>query len=245
MHRFYVKQDQIVGNQIILLGTDVNHIVNVLRMRPGEQILLCDGARGEYRCMITEMTKSKVVATIQQSKETENELQTKLYLFQGIPKKDKMEWIIQKAVELGVHQIIPVKTKRTIVQLETKEKEEKKRNRWNRIAESAAKQSGRGYIPTVTAPCSFEKAIQMAQSFPLNLIPYEKADDFTKTKAILQNIKQEKEIGVFIGPEGGYEETEIAQAQEKGVIPITLGKRILRTETAGIVMLSLLMAAVQ
>ncbi len=165
----------------------------------------------------------------------------KIYLFQGLPKKDKMELIIQKAVELGVFEIIPVMTQRTVVKLEDKKKEDKKVERWQLIATSAAKQSNRGIIPTVSGTMSFKESLDYAKNMDIKIIPYENADDINKTKEIIQSIKSGQSVGIFIGPEGGFEEKEIGQALEAGVLPITLGRRILRTETAGLAILSMIM----
>ena len=168
------------------------------------------------------------------------ELSSKIYLFQGLPKSDKMEWIIQKAVELGVHQVIPVATKRAVVRLEGK-KEVNKQRRWQAISESAAKQSKRMLIPNVHQVLSFKEALKYAESMDIRLIPYELAKGMQETKEILAAIEQGQSIGIFIGPEGGFEEKEVEAAISEGAKPITLGKRILRTETAGLAILSVLM----
>ena len=168
------------------------------------------------------------------------ELPVKLYLFQGLPKGDKMELIIQKAVELGVYEIIPVRTKRVVVKLDEK-KETKKIARWQQIAESGAKQSGRGIIPEVKPVMSFKDAIDYAKNLEGVLIPYEKAEGMNKTREIIKGLKGKKSVGIFIGPEGGFDEQEIEAAMNSGVEPVTLGRRILRTETAGLTMLSILM----
>lgn len=168
------------------------------------------------------------------------ELPAQLYLFQGLPKSDKMELIIQKAVELGVYQVIPVATSRAVVKLD-KKKEESKGKRWKAIAESAAKQSGRMMIPQVTSVMSFKEAIAYAAAFDMNLIPYELAKGMAETKRILAKVKSGMKVGIFIGPEGGFDTREVEQAMAADVHPITLGRRILRTETAGMAALSILM----
>ena len=182
------------------------------------------------------------IAVLQIEKEWQNdtELSSRITLFQGLPKSDKMELIIQKAVELGVYQIIPVSTARTIVKMDEK-KTDKKVSRWNSISESAAKQSGRGIIPEVTDVMSFSEALEHSKGLGITLIPYELAKEMYETKGILKEIKAKEQIGIFIGPEGGFEQQEVEKAVEAGAHPITLGKRILRTETAAITMLSILM----
>ncbi|MDF2589768.1 MAG: hypothetical protein K0S41_3609 [Anaerocolumna sp.] len=241
MYRFYVEQNQIGENSITITGSDVNHIKNVLRMRVGEKLVICNGQGKDFYCIIESETDGQVVANIIEIRDTDTELAGKIYLFQGLPKKDKMELIIQKAVELGAFEIIPVMTKRTIVKIEDKKKELKKVERWQTIANSAAKQSNRGIIPTVTETKSFKEALSYAKDMDCKVIPYENADDITKTKEIIQNIKNNQSVAIFIGPEGGFEEQEISMALDSGILPITLGKRILRTETAGLAILSMIM----
>ncbi len=241
MYRFYVKPDQIGEGVIKINGSDVNHIKNVLRMKPGEKIIICNGQGKDFYCIIKNESDGQITAEILKTQDTDTELEGKLYLFQGIPKKDKMEWIIQKAVELGVYEIIPVMTKRTVVKLEDKKRELKKIERWQTIAASAAKQSGRGIIPAVAETRSFKEALIYAGNLDHKIIPYENAENITETKNLINNIKTGASAGIFIGPEGGFEEEEINQAKEAGFLPITLGRRILRTETAGLAILSLIM----
>lgn len=241
MHCFYVDKTQIAGEQIRITGTDVNHIKNVLRMTRGENITICDGEGSFYDCVIEELSKEEISVCIQEKLKETNELSGKLYLFQGLPKKDKMEFIIQKAVELGVFEIIPVAAKFCIVKLEDKKKEKKKLERWNEIAKAAAKQSGRGIIPTVMSVMSFQEAISYASELDCSVIPYEKAEGMKKAKEAIEKGAVMSSIGIFIGPEGGFSEEEIELAKEIGITPISLGKRILRTETAGLTILSLFM----
>lgn len=240
MYRFFVKPEAVSNENIVITGGDVNHISNVLRMKIGENILISDGNDRDYQCEITEITKEAVVARIVDVHGVRTELPGKIYLFQGLPKSDKMELIIQKAVELGAYEIIPVATKRSVVKLDSK-KETNKVKRWNMISESAAKQSKRMIIPKVTNVASFSKALEMAGELDIVLIPYEEAVDMKNTKKILADVSRESSIGVFIGPEGGFAKEEVELAKEQGAMEITLGKRILRTETAGMTVLSLLM----
>lgn len=240
MHRFYVTPDQIQGDTVTIRGTDVNHIKNVLRMRPGEEILICNGQGKDCYCIINKVSEGEITAEIKERKDTGTELKSRITLFQGLPKKDKIELIIQKAVELGVYEIVPVMTKRVIVKLEDKKKEEKKLERWQAIAEEAAKQSGRGIIPVIKPVISYKEALTEAGNMGRAVIPYENASGMSYTRELLQNIGLVDTIGIFIGPEGGFEESEIELATAQKVIPITLGKRILRTETAGLAVLSMI-----
>lgn len=240
MYRFYVEKEQVKEQEITIIGSDVNHIKNVLRMNIKDELILCDGQGTDYYCIITNVSNTDITAQIKDKKETDTELKTKLYLFQGLPKKDKMELIIQKSVELGVYEIIPVVTKRTVVKLDDK-KEQKKLERWQSIATSAAKQSGRGMIPKVSGIMSFKEALEYANHLDCNLVPYEKAEGISKTKEIIKELNKYNSIGIFIGPEGGFEEAEIASCINLNMEQVTLGKRILRTETAGLTILSIIM----
>lgn len=240
MYQFFVELSQINVNDksVIITGDDVNHIRNVLRMKPGEEISVSNGVDGkEYRCGIVSLEADRVICELRFVKEDDVELPCKVYLFQGLPKADKMEWIVQKAVELGVYEIIPVAAKRCVVKLDEK-RAGAKIARWRGIAEAAAKQSKRGIIPQVTEVLSFPQALKKASDMDVRLIPYEMAEGMEKTRQIIDGLKPGQSIAVFIGPEGGFEEAEIWEAQEIGVEPVTLGKRILRTETAGMAVLS-------
>lgn len=241
MYQFFVEPSQIQGNRVVITGSDVNHIKNVLRMKIGEEIAVSNGIDGkEYRCGIEEFGEDEVICTLHFVKEDGVELPSKIFLFQGLPKADKMELIIQKAVELGVYEVIPVAAKRAVVKLDEK-KAKSKIARWQGIAEAAAKQSKRGIIPEIKNVMSMKEAIGYAQEIDVKLIPYELAEDMNKTKEIINDLQPGQSVAIFIGPEGGFEEKEIADAMENGITPITLGKRILRTETAGFTVLSWLM----
>lgn len=244
MHCFYTERENIGDKELHLTGTDVNHIKNVLRMTEGEEITVCDGEGIFYRCRIKEMTAKSVEAEILESQKAETELGVKITLFQGLPKKDKMELIIQKAVELGAAEIVPVATRFCVAKIEDGKKEKKKLERWQAISEAAAKQSGRGRIPKVRPVLSFKEALKEGRQMECAMIPYEKAEGMKGFKKLLgdcQSLPEGSRIGVFIGPEGGFDEKEIEAALEAGVTPVSLGKRILRTETAGLCVLSALM----
>lgn len=241
MNQFFVEPEQIQGKRIVIGGSDVNHIRNVLRMKPGEEIAVSNGCDGkEYRCGIEEFTESEVVCSLRFIKEDGLELPSRIYLFQGLPKADKMEFIIQKAVELGAYEIIPVETKRSVVKLDER-RSQKKVERWQVIAEAAAKQSRRRVIPRVRPVMTMKEAAAYAKELDTGFIPYELAEDMGETKKRIAALLPGQSISVFIGPEGGFEEAEIQLAIENGITPITLGKRILRTETAGLAILSWLM----
>ena len=241
MYRFFVEPSQIQDKKIIITGSDVNHIKNVLRMKVGEEIAVSNGIDNrEYCCGIEEYTEHEVICTLRFVKEEGVELPARIYLFQGLPKADKMEWVIQKAIELGVYEVIPVAAKRCVVKLDEK-KAAAKVNRWQGIAEAAAKQSQRGVIPTVQSVMNMREAIEYARDMDVKLIPYELAEDMQHTKRIIEAVRPGESIAVFIGPEGGFEESEVQEALDAGIEPVTLGKRILRTETAGLTVLSWLM----
>ena len=245
MYQFFVEPSQIQDKKVIITGSDVNHIKNVLRLKTGEEIAVRNGVDGkEYRCGIEEFAQDQVICSLRFVKEEGVELPSKIYLFQGIPKADKMELIVQKAVELGVYEVIPVAAKRCVVKLDEK-KARAKVNRWQGIAEAAAKQSKRGVIPVVQEPMTMKEAAAYAREMDVKLIPYELAEDMAHTKKIMESISPGESVAVFIGPEGGFEESEVAEAVAAGIVPITLGKRILRTETAGLTVLSWLMYHVE
>jgi len=244
MHHFFVSPNQIGDEYVTIEGTDVNHIKNVLRIKPGEKILVSNSVNKDYSCEVKEISDEYIKALILETDYEGTELGCEFYLFQGLPKSDKMEMIIQKSVELGVYEIIPVQTKRSIVKFDDKKKESKIK-RYNLISESAAKQSKRIIIPEVKNVMSFKEAVEYAKDFDMNLIPYENFKDMVSTKETLATINKSMKIGIFIGPEGGFDESEINLALEKGVKRISLGKRILRTETAGLAILSVLMFQVE
>ena len=240
MYRFFVEQSQIGEETITITGEDVNHIKNVLRMKVGETILVSDGEDREYICKISDFNNDEVQAKIEDINGETRELPIEVTLFQALPKGDKMETIIQKMVELGVCEIAPVSTKRCIVKLDAKKAESKVR-RWNAIAESAAKQSKRGIIPKVLMPVNFAQALDRAKEMDMVLIPYEEAENMSITREVFSEIKTGMKIGIFIGPEGGFTESEVEEAKKIGARAITLGRRILRTETAGMATMSVLM----
>lgn len=240
MHHFFAEPSQIADGIITITGTDVNHMKNVLRMKPGEKAEISDGDGLRYLCVLETFAEEGAILRIEDAFADAVELPSKIYLFQGLPKSDKMELIIQKAVELGVYEVIPVVTKRAVVKLDEK-KAAKKVQRWNAISEGAAKQSGRSIVPQVHEVMTYNEALQYAQEMDIRMIPYEKAKGMEATKEVVDALELGQSIAIFIGPEGGFEEAEVEQAQANGVRPISLGKRILRTETAGLAVLSIFM----
>ena len=198
MYRFFVEPEQVGEKEITITGSDVNHIKNVLRMKPEETILISSGENLEYTCYIRELKEEEIIAHIMYVQESGYELPSRLYLFQGLPKSDKMELIIQKAVELGVHEIIPVASKRAVVKLDEK-KEEKKRTRWQAISESAAKQSKRMYVPEVKKVMSFSQAVEYAGQLDVVLVPYELAKGMGETREIIGKIKKGQSVESLLG----------------------------------------------
>lgn len=240
MQHFFVTPSQVKEDVIIIEGSDVNHMKNVLRMHPGEEVTISDGNNKQYLCRIDRYEDADAILEIIEEQESDTELSSRIYLFQGLPKQDKMELIVQKAVELGAYQVIPVATKRCVVKLDEK-KARKKVERWQQIAESAAKQAGRGFIPEVHDVMSFKEALEYSKELDVVLIPYELAEGMDGTKVLINSIRPGQSVGVYIGPEGGFEREEVEYAIKNGAKAITLGKRILRTETAGLTTLSVLM----
>lgn len=240
MQHFFVTPDQVQGDRITILGSDVKHMKNVLRMHIGEQVTINDGNNISYLCRVESYQEDSAILHIEEEQMTDTELSSRIYLFQGLPKQDKMELIVQKAVELGVYEVIPVATKRAVVKLDEK-KALKKVARWQQIAEGAAKQAARGYIPKVHDLMNYKEALSYAEDLDVVFIPYELAEGMKETKRLIEEIHPGESIGIFIGPEGGFEVEEVEAAIAMGAKSITLGKRILRTETAGLTTLSILM----
>ena len=210
MQNFFVYDSQVQGENIYIEGTDVNHIVHVLRMKVGEEVSVHDDVNRKYLCRIEKLLEERVVLSIVEQQESDTELSCPIYLFQGLPKLDE-------------------------------KKAQKKVNRWNAIAESAAKQSGRGIVPEVLPVMKWKEALEYARQLDVKMIPYEKAAGINATKQLIASVSFGQSVGIFIGPEGGFEEAEVEAAKEIGAVPVTLGRRILRTETAGMTILSILM----
>ncbi|MBQ2815878.1 MAG: 16S rRNA (uracil(1498)-N(3))-methyltransferase [Clostridia bacterium] len=232
MYNFFVNDECRQGDRYIITGADHNHIKNVLRMKVGDTILVSANGKSDL-CEIETIDNDEIIAPIIEEDYQNTELPLEIHLFQGLPKSDKMELIIQKAVELGVYSITPIEMKRCIIKLDDKKKKSKQA-RWQAISESAAKQSKRNTIPEINEIISYKAALNAAKELDLLLVPYENEDGILSTKEALKELKNAKSVGIIIGPEGGFDEGEIDAAKDAGGRIISLGKRILRTETAAI-----------
>lgn len=239
MHQFFLEDTQIGREFVTITGTDAHHIKNVLRMKAGEKIRVSSQGGRDFYCVIAELAEDFVQADILDEEAPSTELSGKIYLFQGIPKGSRMETVIEKAVELGVYEIIPVAMKYCVVKIDPK-KEAAKIARWQKLAEAAAKQSKRSIIPAVHSVMSYREAVEYASSCDARLLPYENARGMQATKDALASVRGCGSVSVFIGPEGGFAGEEIELAKDKMQI-ISLGRRILRTDTAGIAVMSMLM----
>lgn len=240
MQQFFADPSWIQGNSIYIEGADVNHMKNVLRMKPGEDVRVNDGRGKTYLCCVNAYEEDRAVLDILKVLDSDTELPSRITLFQGLPKGDKMEWIVQKAVELGAYSVVPFAAKRSVVKLDEK-KAAKKQARWQAIAKGAAEQSGRSIIPEVETVLTFAEALEAARALDVLLIPYELEEGMKETVRVIESILPGESVGIFIGPEGGFEEAEVELAKAAGAHPVSLGKRILRTETAGLMALSVLM----
>lgn len=244
MPKFFINNNQIDNNKIIITGKDVNHISNVLRMKIGEEIQVCDTeTSNNYLVKLQNIDKEKISCDIIEKIKSEAEPEINLKIFQGIPKSDKMELIIQKSTELGVKEIIPVQMERCVSKITPKD-EKKKIERWQKISEMASKQSGRDIIPKVNNPIKVKDICNLINELDMMIVPYEKEEKYTFKNAI-EEIKQNKNskssIGIVIGPEGGFDPNEINLLKNAGAKIVTLGKRILRTETVALAMASVIM----
>lgn len=244
MPKFFVKQEQIMENVINIIGQDVNHIKNVLRLKKDDEIAICNIDKEEtYKCKIEKIESENVVCIIKEKEEIQKEANVDITIFQGLPKSEKMELIIQKLTEIGVKEITPLNLKRCVVKLDEKNKV-KKFERWQKIAETAAKQSGRDLIPKVNPVININNVCNMIPNYDIVLVAYENEEKSSlknELKALKKKGIKNSKIGVIIGPEGGFENYEIEELKQAGARAISLGKRILRTETAPIVVASILM----
>lgn len=241
MPRFFVSPDKIAGEKITIDTDDVNHIRRVLRLSEGDVIEVCDSSGFDYSSKIEEIGDKSVVCSILSKKKSVTESSIKVTLYQGIPKGAKMDYIIEKTTELGIFSVVPVLMSRCVVKLENKKAEQKKQERWQRIAEAAAKQSGRGIIPKIDMPKPIDEAIAEMKKSSLSIAPYE-CEDVSRLKPVLQGASPTPaDISIMIGPEGGFDPSEISKIRDAGILTVTLGKRILRTETAGEAVLAMIM----
>lgn len=240
MDRFFVDKNNInlEESTCTIIGEDVKHISKVLRCKEGEKLEICDKENNEYICEITNIDKSQVDLSIIEKRDIKRESDLKVKLYQGLPKSTKMELILQKLTEVGVDEIILVSTKRSVVKVDDK-KEGKKVERWERIIYEAAKQSKRGKIPKLRGILSFNEALKDMEQNDMNICPYENERTVSIKSAIRDN--DINSIGIFVGPEGGFEEEEIEKLQQKDTKVVSLGPRILRTETASVVASSIVL----
>lgn len=239
MSRYFINNTQIIENKIKIVGEDFQHLKKVLRSVKGDIITVCcDGF--DYNAQIDEIGNDYITCIIIDKKENTTEADLKVTLFQGLPKADKMDLIIQKCVELGVYEIVPVITERCISKINTNKDVQNKLSRWQKIAMEAAKQCNRGYIPRIGMPVKFSEAVETAEKMDISIIPYEN-ENKESFKSVVSHIPGITTASIFIGPEGGFAQEEIQLADARGIRKITLGPRILRTETAGMVALSLMM----
>ena len=241
MPRFFIKTEQIRDNEIIIIGEDVKHIKNVLRKQTGDSLEICNQQTGiTYKCQISDLQEDKILTNIIDKIDSE-ENKIKVDIYQGLPKADKMELIIQKSIELGVNAIIPVEMKRCVVKLDLKS-ENKKIERWQKIAESAAKQSGRNFVPEIRNILKIEDIAKLTNIYDSIIVCYEnEKENYIKNELLKLKNKENVKIAVVIGPEGGLEETEVEFLKQSGASVVTLGNRILRTETVALNLLSIIM----
>ena len=240
MAKFFVNPEDVSEDTIIIKGADVNHIKNVLRLPIGKEILINDRQGHDYECIIKEIHAEIVTAQIIQASDNSTEPAVDTVLFQSLVKGEKMEFVIQKSVEIGVTKIVPLMTKRCVVKLESESKMNNKIARWQKIAESAAKQSKRGIVPEIMMPMSFKEALEYSkETLDCGCIPYENESSY-HIREYLRDLDVQS-LGIFIGPEGGFTEEEVDLAMKYDIQSITLGKRILRSETAGLVTLANIM----
>lgn len=240
MPRFFVRTNQISNNNIDIIGEDVKHIKNVLRKQIGDKVEVCNQDTGDsYKCEIKNFSEDEIKTNIiEKLKNIQEKVQVDIY--QGLPKSDKMELIIQKSVELGANAIIPVNMKRCVVKLEGKD-EAKKTDRWQKIAESAAKQCGRSFIPKVKNLIKVKDICNLINEYDAIIVAYENEKENTLKSELQKLDSANLKIGIVIGPEGGLEESDIKLLRENGARIVTLGNRILRTETVALNVLSIIM----
>lgn len=244
MSRFFVRTEpsDLQNGRIVITGEDVKHIGNVLRARVGDALELCDGAGTDYDAVVEQLSKESVITSIRGKRANDTEPPVDITLFQGVPKADKMDFIIQKCVELGVNRFIPVTTARSVVRFKDARDAAAKAARWGRIAFEAAKQCDRGRIPVVEEPVGLDKALKLAEGYDLKLLPYEEEIDGSLRKVLREhNNTANCKVAIFIGPEGGFDKAETEKAVQNGFKSVKLGPRILRTETAGIAVASIVM----
>lgn len=240
MPKFFTARENISENRIIIDSEDAKHIKKVLRLSEGDAVTVCDGRGIDYEAEIEKIEQNRIICTILSSSMCDTEPEVKVTLYQGLPKASKMDYIIQKTTELGISRIVPAKLSRCVVKLENSSAETKKVERWQKIAYEAAKQSGRGVVPEVSMPMTIDQIIEEIKDSDLCFVPYE-CEQVTRLKDVLSVSAMINKVSFIIGPEGGFDITEIEKLRAAGIKTITLGRRILRTETAGEAVLAMLM----
>ena len=231
MHRFFIAPYNFAGDRVVLPEATAHQIRNVLRLRPGAAIVVLDNSGWEYEVLLRQVDRQQVVGEAVAKRPSPNEPSVQLTLYQALMKRDKFEWVLQKGTEIGVSHFVPVVTQRSLVQdIDIKEG---KQLRWEKIIIEAAEQSRRGRIPTLQAPQTLAEALATHPAQP-GLIAWEEADELT-IRGAFEDGKRPSHISLFIGPEGGFAAEEVEAAQTAGIRAITLGKRILRAETAALV----------
>lgn len=242
MPKFFTARENIKDTTLIIDSEDANHLKRVLRINVGDVITVCDGAGIDYTVKVSEIGKNEIECDIIDRKKSDTEPNINITLYQGLPKAAKMDYIIQKNTELGISKIVPAKLARCVVKLENKAAEDKKCERWQKIAIASAKQSGRGIVPVIDNPMTVDEIIEDVKDYDLVFVPYE-CEDQSRLKTIVESVPDAKDIAFIIGPEGGFDISEIEKFKEAGIKTVTLGKRILRTETAAESVVSMLMYA--
>ena len=238
MRKIFVEKGKIKGKFAYVDGKDFHHLIHVLRYKVGDKIVVSDMAE-EHLGRIEKIEKDRVILFLEEKMEGNAESPLEVFLFQGILKADKMDLIVQKCTEIGVRRIIPFVSEFSVVDIK-RANIDKKVERWKKISEEACKQSGRSAIPEIFSPVSFEEAIEKVRECDLAIIPYEK-EEKKRLKEVLRDVEKAKKIGIFIGPEGGFSQREIEKAINNGIVPVTLGPRILRAETAAIAVSAIVM----
>ena len=242
MPKFFTARENIKDTTLIIDSEDANHLKKVLRINVGDKITVCDGAGIDYTVRVSEIGKNEIECDIIDRKKSDTEPNINITLYQGLPKAAKMDYIIQKNTELGISKIVPAKLARCVVKLENKAAEDKKCERWQKIAIASAKQSGRGIVPVIDNPMTVDEIIEDVKDYDLVFVPYE-CEDQSRLKTIVESVPDAKDIAFIIGPEGGFDISEIEKFKAAGIKTVTLGKRILRTETAAEAVVSMLMYA--
>ena len=242
MPKFFTARENIKDTTLIIDSEDANHLKKVLRINVGDKITVCDGAGIDYTVRVSEIGKNEIECDIIDRQKSDTEPNINITLYQGLPKAAKMDYIIQKNTELGISKIVPAKLARCVVKLENKAAEDKKCERWQKIAVASAKQSGRGIVPEIGNPMTVDEIIEDVKDYDLVFVPYE-CEEQSRLKTIVESAPDAKDIAFIIGPEGGFDISEIEKLKAAGIKTVTLGKRILRTETAAEAVVSMLMYA--